>query len=182
MLPSSQLLSKTLLCTLLMAQKGYLHLTKAFLRCWSSLRRSSGSVQTVLVLWVSVPMTLYFADRLWWLSHCKYWSVGVSLWYTVMESELSANGVTKVSRNGIAPFPWVPSTVNLIAGSMLLIWFRNASLWACCWMTYVSSTNLYHTWEGLITDLRAFLSKCSMYRLVTMGVTGEPIGATSTYA
>ena len=66
-------------------------------------------------------MTLYFADRLWWLSHCKYWSVCVGLWYTVMERELSANGVTKVSRNEIAPFPSVPSTVNLIAGSMLLI-------------------------------------------------------------
>ena len=142
MLLSSQLLFKTLLCTLLMAQGGYLHLTKAFLRCWSSLWRSSGSVQTVSALWVSVPMTLYLADRLWWLSHCKNWSVCVGLQYTIMERELSASGVTKVSRNGIAPFPWVPSTVSLIAGSMLLIWSRNACLWACCWMTHVSSINL----------------------------------------
>ena len=94
MLESSQLLFKTLLCTLLMVQWGYLHLTKAFLRCWSSLWRSSGSVQTVFALWGSVPMTLYLADRLWWLSHCKYWSVCVGLWYTVMERELSAWGVT----------------------------------------------------------------------------------------
>ena len=91
-------------------------------------------------LWMSVPMTLYLADRLWWLPHCKYRSVCVGLQYTEIERELSANGVTKVSRNGIAPFPWVPSIVNVIAGSMLLIWSRNASLQACCWMTHV-----YHT-------------------------------------
>ena len=63
------------------------------------------SVQMVLALWVSVPMTLYLADRLWWLSHCKYWSVCVGLQYAVMDKELSAKGVTKVSRKGIAPLP-----------------------------------------------------------------------------
>ena len=91
-------------------------------------------------------MTLYFRERLWWLSHCKYWFVCVGLWYTVMDKELSASGITKLWRKGIAPFPWVPSTVNIIAGSMILIWSRNACLWAWCWMTHVSSTNLYHTW------------------------------------
>ena len=145
LLESAQLLFKSLLCTLLMAPWGFLHLTKAFLRCCSSLWRSSGPVHTVFALWVSVPMTIYLADRLWWLSHCKYWSVCVGLWYTVMERELSACGDIKVSRKGVAPFPWVPSTVNLIAGFILLIWSKNACLWACCWMTHVSSTNLYHT-------------------------------------
>ena len=62
LLESSQLLFKTLCCTLLMAQWGYLHLTKAFL---SSLWRSSRPVQTVFALWVGIPMTLYLADRLW---------------------------------------------------------------------------------------------------------------------
>ena len=47
-------------------------------------------------------------------------------------------------------------------------------------MTHVSFTNLNHGWGGLIADLRAFLSKHSMNRLVTMGVTGDPIGAPST--
>ena len=148
LLSSPQLLFKTLLCTLLMAQGGYLYLSETFLRYWCSLWRRSDSVETLLALWKSVPMTLYLADRLWWLSHFKYWSicVGVGLWYTEIERKLSANGATKVSRNGIASFPLVPSTVNLIAGSMLLIWSRNACLWACCWMTHVSSTNLYHNW------------------------------------
>ena len=128
LLEFSWLLFKNSLCTLLMAQWGYLHFTKAFLRCCSSPWRSSGPVQTVLALWVSVPMTLYLADRLWWLSHCKYWSVCVGLQYTVIERELSACSVMKVSRMGMAPFPWVPSTVNVIAGSILLIWSRNACL------------------------------------------------------
>ena len=64
LLESSQFLFKNLLCTLLMAQWGYLHLTKAFLSCCNSLWRSSGPVQTVLALWVSVPMALSLADRL----------------------------------------------------------------------------------------------------------------------
>ena len=77
LLESSQLLFKNLLYTLLMAQWGYLHFTKSFLRCCYSLWRSSGPVQTVFALWVSVPMTLPLADRLWWLSHCKYWSQNI---------------------------------------------------------------------------------------------------------
>ena len=43
-------------------------------------------------------------------------------WYTWKDKELSANGVTRVSWDGMAPFGWVPSTVNLIAGSTLLMW------------------------------------------------------------
>ena len=44
----------------------------------------SGVVQTVLALWVSVTMTLYLAARLWWLSHCKYWSVCVWVFNTLL--------------------------------------------------------------------------------------------------
>ena len=73
------LLLMYLLCTLFMAQCGYLHLTRASLRCYNSFWKSPGLVQTVLALCVSVPMTLYLADRLWWLFHCRYWSVWVHL-------------------------------------------------------------------------------------------------------
>ena len=139
---SSQLPFITLFCTLLMAHLGYLHLTKASLRCCNSSFKSSGVVQTVLALWVSVPMTLYLAERLWWLSHCKHCSVRVSLWYIFMLRELSASGLTKISRKGIAPFSWLPLTVNFIAWSTLLIWSRKSCLWACCWMTQVPSQNL----------------------------------------
>ena len=117
-------------------------MTKASFRCCISLWKIYGLVQTVLALCVRVPMTLYLGERLWLLSHCKYWSVWVGLWYTVMDKELSASGLTKVSRKGIDPFSWLHSTVNLIAGCILSIWSKNNCLWDCWWMTKVSSTNL----------------------------------------
>ena len=98
--------------------------------------------QLVFALCVRVPMTLYITERLWWLSHCKYWSVWVGLQYTVMGKELSASGLTKIPRKGIDLFSWLPSTVNLIAGSIFLKWSKNNCLWDCCWMTKVSYTNL----------------------------------------
>ena len=125
MLPSSSLLVVNLLCTLSKAHLGYLHLDWASLGCWISLLKSSSPVQTVSGLWVRAPMTLYLAAILWWLSNCKYWSVWVGFLYTALEMELSASGLTKVSRNGMVPFSWLPSTVNFIAGSILFIWSRN---------------------------------------------------------
>ena len=67
---SSQLSFISLFCILFMVHLGYLHLTSASLRCCNSSFKSPGVVQTDLALWVSVPMTLYLADMLWWLSHC----------------------------------------------------------------------------------------------------------------
>ena len=61
---SSQLPFITLFITLFMAHLGYLHLTSTLLRCCNSSSKSSSAVQTDLALWVSVPMTLYLADRL----------------------------------------------------------------------------------------------------------------------
>ena len=52
-----------LLWTFCMAHLGYLHLAKASLRCCNSSLKSSGPVQTILALWVRVPMTLYLAER-----------------------------------------------------------------------------------------------------------------------
>ena len=147
-LPSSQMLFRNLLSTLSNAHLGYLHLDRAFLRCCISLLRGSGPVQTVFALWVRVPMTLYLAARLWWLSDCKYWSVWVGFLYTEIDKELSASGLTKVSRKAIVPISWLPSTVNFIAGSILFMHSRNNYLWASCWMTKVSSTNL-NQYQGI---------------------------------
>ena len=111
---SSQLPFITLFCTLFMANLGYLHLTRASLRwCTTPHLKSPSVVHTVLALWVSVPMTLYLTERLWWLSHCKYWSVWVGLWYTFMLRELTASGLTKVPRKEIVPFSWLPLTCEL---------------------------------------------------------------------
>ena len=126
-----------------------MHFPIEFLRWVRSFWWSSGVVQAVFALWVGVPMTLYLAERLWWLCHSKHWSMWVGLQYTVMDRELSACSVIKVSRKGIARFTWVPSIVNLITGSLLLMWSRNSCLLDCCWMTHVSSTNLCHTWGGI---------------------------------
>ena len=101
---SSQLLLRTLFCIFLMAQYGYLQFPRAPLRCFNSSLRSSGIVQTTLALLVSAPMTLHLEDKLWWLSHCKYWSIWVGFQYTWKDRELSVRGVTRVSRNRIAPF------------------------------------------------------------------------------
>ena len=46
-------------------------LPEMFLYCLSN----SGLLHTVWALWERVLMTLNLAERLWWLSHCKYWSV-----------------------------------------------------------------------------------------------------------
>ena len=83
-----------------------------------------------------------FAERWWWLSHCRYWSVCVGFLYTVMDRLPSASGLTIVSKKGIDPSSMLSSTVNLMAGSTLLMCRRKPCLLASLWMTKVSSTNL----------------------------------------
>ena len=142
-LPFSQLLVINLLWTLSRAHLGYLHLDRTSLRCCISLLKNSSPVQTVFALWVRVPMTLYLAARLCWLSHCRYWSVWMGFLYTEIDRELSTSSLSKVWRKRMAPFSSLPSTVNFIAGSILFIWSRNNYIWDSCCMTKVSSTNLY---------------------------------------
>ena len=154
-LPSSWLLFRNLLWTLSHTHLWYLHLERASLRYCISLLRSSGPVPTVFTLWVRGLMTLYLAARIWWLSHSKYWSVWVGFLYTVIDKEVSASGLTKVSKKGIVPFSWLPSSVSFIAGSILFMCSRNNCLWASYWMTKVSSGNLnqclggWRQYEGL---------------------------------
>ena len=141
---------------------GYLHLARASLRCCISWLRSFGLLQTVLALWVRVLMTLNLYAWWWWLSHWRYWSVCVSFLYTVRCRVLSAWGFTMVSRNGIAPSCWLFSTVNLMAGSTLLICSRKFCLYPSCWMTKLSSTYLSQSLGVVVAVLRAVLSKYSM--------------------
>ena len=65
----------SLFSTLSKAHLAYLHLVRAFLRCSFSCLSNSELLHTVWALWERVLMTLNLAERLWWLSHCKYWSV-----------------------------------------------------------------------------------------------------------
>ena len=48
-----------------------------FLRCSFSILSNSGLLHTVLTLWERVFIILNLAERLWWISHCRYWSVWV---------------------------------------------------------------------------------------------------------
>ena len=65
------------ICSLFKAHAGYLQLLRALLM-WSSSSFSSWWLeQTVLALCLKVLMTLYLADRWWWMSHCRYKSICV---------------------------------------------------------------------------------------------------------
>ena len=44
--------------------------------------------------------------------------------YTVIDSVLSASGLTMVSKKGMAPFSLLSSTVNFMAGSTVLMCSR----------------------------------------------------------
>ena len=140
----------SLFSTLSKAHLGYLHLVRAFLRwsfsCWSN----SGLLHTVLALWERVLMTLNLAERWWWLSHCRYWSVCVGFLYTVMDRLPSASGLTMVSKKGMDPSSLLSSTVNLMAGSTLLMHCRKPCLLTSLMMTKVSYTNLCQNLGGVV--------------------------------
>ena len=81
---------------------------------------------------------------MWSLSQCKYWSIWVCFLYTVVDNILSGSGVTTVSRKGFDPSGLVFSVLNLIWGSMELMYSRNWFLCSVFWMKKMSSTSLLH--------------------------------------
>ena len=134
--------------TLSKAHLAYLQLVRAFLRWSFSLGSNSGLLHTVEALWERVWMTLNLAERWWWLSHCRYWSVCVGFLYTDKDREPSPSGLTIVSKEGMDPSSLLSSTVNLIAGSTLLMCWRKPCLLTSLWMTKVSSTYLCQNLGG----------------------------------
>ena len=159
------------LSTLSKAHLGYFHST--LLRWVYSLWRSSGLLHTVWTLWEGVWITLNLAERWWWLSHCRYWSVWVGFLYTVIDSFPSASGLTMVSKKAMGPASLLFFTVNWMARSTLLMCCRKSCLWIALWMTNVSSTYLHQN-LGVGVVLRAFCTKYSIYRLATIGLTRDP--------
>ena len=137
-----------LLSTLSKAKLGYVHCVINLLRWVFSLWRSSGLLQTVWVLWERVWMTLTLAERWWWLSHCRYWSLWVGFLYTVIDRGPSTSDFTMVSKKGMVPSSLLVSTVNWMAGSTLLMCWRKSCLWISLWMTKVSSTYLWQNLGG----------------------------------
>ena len=145
---------------------------------------------------------LFFLEQLWIAAYCGgpvgeglddpklgwevmvavplYGSVCMGFLYTAMDREPSTSGLTIVSKKGMEPSSLLSSTVNLMAGSTLFMCWRKPCLLASLWMTKVSSTCLHQNLGGWGAVLRAFCSKYSMYKLATMGLTGEPMAAPST--
>ena len=102
--------------TLQGAHMGYLQWVSAFLKYPISFWISSGLLQTVFALCVSVFITLCLAERRWWLSCCRYWSVQVGFLYAVIDSLPSASDLTMVSKKGMALSSLMSSTGTLWLG------------------------------------------------------------------
>ena len=95
-----------------------------------------------------------------------------------MDREPSASGLTIVSKKGMEPSSLLSSTVNLIADTVYVL--KKALFVGFLvydkGVIYIPAPEL----RGWGAVLRAFCSKYSMYRLATMGLTGEPMAASST--
>ena len=152
---------------------GILALGESFPEVFLSCLSNSGLLHTVLALWERVLITLNLAERLWWLSHCKYWSVWVDFLYTVMDRPPFSSGLTMVSKKGMEPSSLL-STVNFMAGSTWLMCWRKSCLLTSLWMTKVSSTNLCQNLGGGMQcfGLFALGTPCRGYLL--WGLPGNP--------
>ena len=160
--------------TLPKAHLGYLHWVRAFLVCSFSCLSNSGLLHTVLALWERVLITLNLAERLWWLSHCRYWSVWVGFLYTVMDRPPFSSGFTMVSKKGMEPSSLLSSTVNFMAGSTLLTCWRKSCLLTSLWMTKVSSTNLHQNLGGGVQCLGLFALSTPYKGWLLWGLLGNP--------
>ena len=125
-------------------------------------------------------ITLYLLAMEQLLSHCNYWFVWVGFLYMEVDKLRSSFTVTKVSRKGNDPSALVFSAVNWIFSPIPFICWKNSSLYVVSRMTKVSSTNLFQRLGVCGAVSRALVSKCSIYTLATMGLSGDPIAAPST--
>ena len=119
-------------------------------------------------------MTLNLAERLCWLSHCRNWSVCVGFLYTVMDRPSSTSGLTIVSKKGMDPSSLLSSTVNLIAGSTLLMSCRKSCLLTSLWMTKVSSPYLYQNLGSEEQYLKLFVLSTPYKGWLQWGLLGNP--------
>ena len=160
--------------TLSKAHLGYLHWVRALLRCSFSCLSNSGLLHTVLALWERVLITLNLAERLWWLFHCRYWSVWVGFLYTVMDRPPFPSGFTIVFKKGMEPSSLLSSTVNFMAGSTLLMCWRRSCLLTSLWMTKVSSTDLHQNLGGGVQCLGLFTLSTLCRGLLLWDLWGNP--------
>ena len=86
-------------------------------------------------------------------------------------------GATSVSSNGMGASGLASSAVNMMEGPTQLMCCENSSLCDCCCMTKVSSKYLVHIKGGFTAFVMALCSNDSIYKLATMGLTGDPMAA-----
>ena len=148
------------------AHTGYLHLKMVVWRC--SCCRHYWLQHTALTAWLSVLTTLYFAEIVWCLSHCRCWSLWIGFLYTVVARVPWGCGVTGVSRKGMEPSAPVSSTVNLNAMMNCCVL---KELILVCWFYY---HKVFHRLGGgwCAED---FNSKFYMKKLATMELIDDPM-------
>ena len=163
LLASSETLLEGLLSlfsTLTKAHLGYLHWVSALLR-WAFLFGEKLRIATYCLgpIGKGVDNTK-LGWEVWWLSHCRYWSVWVGFLYIVMDRFPSVSGFTTLPKKGMTPSSLLFSTVNWMTGSTLLICCRKSFLWIFFWMTNVSSTYLHQSlgvgeqyWEPFVQSI-----------------------------
>ena len=138
--------------------------------CWSN----SGLLHTVEALWERVWITLNLAERWWWLSHVNTSQYVWGFLYTVMDREPSTSDLTIVSKKGMDPSSLLSSTVNLMAGSTLLMCWRKPCLLVSLWMTKVSSTYLHQNLGGGEQYLELFVLSTPCIDWPQWGWLGNP--------
>ena len=156
---------------LFIAHVGYLHLVSASSMWCSSDLYSSLLEQMVLALYCREPITRYFDETGWLLSHWRYRSMCEGFLYTVVFRFPSSSGIIRISRNGMEPSLSASSLANCMCWSILFRCSSKLVFCADCRMVKVSSTNLQkRVWCGAV--LIACCSNFSMYRFATMGLMG----------
>ena len=135
--------------TLLSAQTGYLHLVKTPCKCCSSCCNSLGLEHMVLVLWCRVPITWYFEEIAWWLTHCIYKSVCVGFLKTVVARLPSSQGVINMSRKGMDPSGLGSSPVNWMWWYIELTWSKK-TVFELLWWWQMYHLQIFSTSKGAV--------------------------------
>ena len=122
---------------------------------------SVGSVTIYSAQYKRVLTTLNLCLCRWCEEKLRYCSVCVGFLYTFTLRVPSSRRHTSVSRKGSWPLS-SPSLVNLMLGSMLLVWLVNSSIYSVFITTNVSSTYLYQTRGRWGAEVKACFSKFSI--------------------
>ena len=141
---------------------------------FASLQSICVLAHTVLALFIKALKTLYFAERLWWLSQWRLWAVWVIFLETGALMCCQVLGKLRCPRRR-----WIHHCWNIC--DELYMWFsvinvlQELLVLFCLLVTKVSSIHLSQSLDGLEAVLMALDSNSSKNRLATMGLIGKPM-------